>query len=147
MKMSAAALVLAGVFVFAAAAFFARSGSESGGSYGVGHVSSSPTASSAYREYSPEAVSSASDGDKIVLFFHAQWCVTCKLLADDISANTDRIPQDVRILVADFDSETALKQDYGVTLQHTLVQVTRDAGMVGKWSSSRSLDDLLSRIS
>lgn len=145
---SAAAVVVAGVFVVAGAAFFAQPVSDPlGRTDGAGQSSSSLAASSAYREYSPEAVSSASDGDKVVLFFHAQWCVTCKLLSDDISANIDRIPQDVRILVVDFDSETALKQRYGVTQQHTLVQLTPDGSLVGKWNLSRTLNDLISRIS
>ncbi len=147
MKMPAAALVFA-VVVVAGAVFVAQSLSDPlGRTDGAGQSSSSLAASSAYGDYSPEAVSSASDGDKVVLFFHAQWCVTCKLLSDDISANIDRIPHDVRILVVDFDSQTALKQRYGVTLQHTLVQVTRDGGLVAKWNLSRTLDDLISRIS
>lgn len=148
MKMPSAALLVAGVFVLAGAVFFAQSVSDPlGGTDGPGESSSSLAASAAYREYSPEAVSSASDGDKVVLFFHAQWCVTCKQLSDDISANIDKIPQDVRILVVDFDSETALKQRYGVTQQHTLVQLTPDGDLVGKWNLSRTLNDVISRVS
>ena len=147
MKMPATALVFAGIVV-AGALFVSLSLSNPlGRTDGAGQSSSSPAPSPAYGGYSPEAVSSASDGDRVVLFFHAQWCATCKLLSDDISANIDRIPDDVRILVVDFDGQTALKQRYGVTLQHTLVQVTRDGGLVAKWSLSRTLDDLISRIS
>lgn len=36
---------------------------------------------------------------------------------------------------------------YGVTQQHTLVQLTRDGDLVGKWSWSRTLNDVISRIS
>lgn len=145
MKMPRAALIVAGVCLLVGVSFFANSVSNP--LDGSGQGSSSLAASSAYRAYSPEAVSSASEGNKVVLFFHAQWCVTCKLLSDDISANVDRIPRDVRILVVDFDSETALKQRYGVTQQHTLVQLTPEGDLVGKWNLSRSLDDLISRIS
>lgn len=148
MQKRSAALVFAGMFVLAGAAIFAQSMPDAlGRTDGVGQSSSSLAASSAYREYSPEAVSSASDGDKVVLFFHAQWCATCKLLSDDISANIDEIPRDIRILVVDFDNETALKQRYGVTQQHTLVQLTPDGELVGKWNLSRTLNDVISRIS
>ena len=147
MKMPAAVLVFAGILVVGAL-FLSQSLSDpSGRTDGAGQSSSPLASSSAYGDYSPEAVSSASDGERVVLFFHAQWCATCKLLSDDISANVDQIPQDVRILVVDFDSQTALKQKYGVTQQHTLVQVTRDGDLVAKWSLSRTLDDLISRIS
>ena len=147
MKMPAAVLVFAGILV-AGALFLSQSLSDpSGSTDGAGQSSSSLAPYAAYGDYSPEAVSSATDDDKVVLFFHAQWCATCKLLSDDISANIDRIPQDVRILVVDFDSQTALKQKYGVAQQHTLVQVTRDGELVAKWTLSRTLDDLISRIS
>ena len=100
-------------------------------------------ASAAYRDYSPEAVATASAEDKVILFFHAQWCATCKLLSDDITANVDAIPEDVRILLVDFDTETALKQRYGVTLQHTLVQVTADGDEIATWHLTPTLDALL----
>lgn len=153
MKKSAAGLVLAGALVVAAViAQPAGNSPERIDSTAQGEQASPPGSpslaeSSAYREYSPDAVSSASEGDKVVLFFHAPWCVTCKLLSDDIAANVDEIPEDVRILVVDFDRETALKQQYGVTQQHTLVQLTPDGDLVGKWNLSRTLTDLLGRIS
>ncbi|MEO6201566.1 MAG: thioredoxin family protein [Cryobacterium sp.] len=103
-------------------------------------------ASTAYRDYSPEAVSTASEGDKVVLFFHAQWCATCKLLSDDITANVDAIPEDVRILLVDFDTETALKQRYEVTLQHTLVQVNAAGDRIATWHLTPTLDALLDEL-
>lgn len=96
--------------------------------------------------YSAEAVSSASETEKVVLFFHAAWCSTCKLLARDIEANAASIPAGVKILKVDYDSETALKQKYGVTFQHTLVQVRPDGSQIAKWSLSRNLDALVKEI-
>ncbi len=99
-----------------------------------------------FTAYTPEAVSSASASEKVVLFFHATWCSTCKLLASDIEANAANIPAGVKILKVDYDSETALKQKYGVTLQHTLVQVQPDGSQIAKWSLSRDLNALVQEI-
>ncbi|TDW29636.1 thioredoxin [Cryobacterium psychrophilum] len=106
----------------------------------------SVSASAAYRDYSPEAVAAASDDDKVILFFHAQWCATCKLLSDDITANVDKIPENVRILHVDFDTATALKQRYEVTLQHTLVQVSPDGDRIATWHLTPTLDALLGEL-
>ncbi|MET3206516.1 MULTISPECIES: thioredoxin domain-containing protein [unclassified Arthrobacter] len=108
-----------------------------------------PSAKSPQRSfttYTPEAVSSASESEKVILFFHATWCSTCKLLASDIEANAASIPAGVKILKVDYDSETALKQKYGVTLQHTLVQVKPDGSQIAKWSLSRDLNALVKEI-
>ncbi|MET3141645.1 UNVERIFIED_ORG: thiol-disulfide isomerase/thioredoxin [Arthrobacter sp. UYEF2] len=95
---------------------------------------------------STTTVSSASESEKVILFFHATWCSTCKLLASDIEANAASIPAGVKILKVDYDSETALKQKYGVTLQHTLVQVKPDGSQIAKWSLSRDLNALVKEI-
>ncbi len=105
-----------------------------------------PTTSDRFTSYTPEAVSSATSDDQVVLFFHATWCSTCKLLADDITANADAIPDNVRILLVDYDTATALKQRYGVTLQHTLVQVDASGTALGTWHLTRTLDELLDEL-
>ena len=103
-------------------------------------------ASAALQEYTPEAVSSATADDKVVLFFHATWCSTCKLLADDITANADSIPDNVRILLVDFDTATDLKQKYGVALQHTLVQVDSNGDAIEQWHLTPTLGELLDSL-
>lgn len=107
---------------------------------------SSPASSSAFTDYTPETFSSVPEADTVVLFFHATWCPTCKQLADDITANVDRIPSDVRILLVDFDTATDLKQKYGVTLQHTLVQVDTAGIEAGRWIATPTLDELLVQL-
>lgn len=97
-----------------------------------------------YEEYSAEKVASA-DGD-VVLFFHAKWCPTCRALDSQISNNLSDIPSDVTILKVDYDSATDLRQQYGVTVQHTLVQVDSSGNLVSKWTGSSSLDSVVSQI-
>lgn len=99
-----------------------------------------------YQPYSDEALAAAGPDEKVVLFFSAAWCSTCKVLRDDIAANQADIPDDVRILLVDFDDSTELKQQYEVTLQHTLVLVDRTGEGIARWQQSRSLEDILTTV-
>ncbi len=99
-----------------------------------------------FADYSPDLVSEASAEDKVVLFFHAQWCSVCKRIESDINANLDSIPADTRILLVDFDDETELKQKYGVRQQYTMVQVDNKGNEIDSWNNSFSLDDILNTI-
>jgi thiol-disulfide isomerase/thioredoxin len=75
-----------------------------------------------YTAYSAEAVANT-DGTK-VLFFHAPWCPQCRSVESDILA--EGVPAGVTIIKVDYDSRQDLRQQYGVTLQTTFVEV--DAG-------------------
>ncbi|MEZ4156816.1 MAG: thioredoxin family protein [Candidatus Paceibacterota bacterium] len=99
--------------------------------------------SEGYQEYSEEALASV---EGPVLFFHAVWCPTCKSLDNDIMANLSDIPSDVTILKVDYDSYTDLKKKYGVTTQHTLVQVDNEGNLINKWLGSPTLEALLAKV-
>jgi thiol-disulfide isomerase/thioredoxin len=100
--------------------------------------------SGAFLAYSEEAAANA-NGDTVI-FFAADWCPKCQQLKNDIQANSASIPEGVTILEADFDDEVALKRQYGVTLQHTLVQIDANGDAVNTWSGSSTLDDILAEI-
>ena len=85
------------------------------------------------------------EGD-VVLFFNASWCPTCKALTKDIEANLGSIPSGTTIVSVDYDTYTDLRKKYGVTYQHTLVQVNPSGEQVKKWSGSPTLSSLLSQI-
>lgn len=112
-----------------------RNTEESASSAGVG----------SYEAYSPEKLARAAEGD-VVLFFKADWCPTCRALDADITENIGHIPSGVSILTVDYDTETELRQRYGVTVQHTLVQVSDDGSMIKKWSGSPTLARLVDEI-
>lgn len=63
------------------------------------------------------------------IFFHAPWCPQCRALEESILSG--EIPDGLTIIKADFDSETALRQQYGVTLQTTIVYVGDDGESLG----------------
>lgn len=81
-----------------------------------------------------------------MLFFHAPWCPSCRGLNSNIEANRDDIPASLTILKTDYDTETALKQKYGVTIQHTLVQVDKDGNLIKKWSGGGTLTTIINQI-
>jgi thiol-disulfide isomerase/thioredoxin len=98
-----------------------------------------------YIPYAANKVAMAATGD-VVLFFRASWCPTCRALDADIRAHLKDIPKDVTILDVNYDDSTALKQKYGVTYQHTFVQVDAQGNQIAKWSGSPTLASFLGNI-
>ena len=83
-----------------------------------------------YEPYSPARMQAALDAGKdVVLFAGATWCPLCNALHKDILATG--VPEDVVVLTFDYDSSDALKRQYEVTVQHTLLFLD-DQGEVAK---------------
>lgn len=100
-------------------------------------VDSSPATSSqpgTYVDYS-DSVIAATNGTKI-LFFHASWCPQCRELDADIKAKT--VPNGVTIIKTDYDTNQALRQKYGVTIQTTLVRIDDNGNLVEKYVAYES---------
>ena len=95
-----------------------------------------------YEAYEPSKLALAAKGP-VVLFFHASWCPTCKAADADIMTNLAAIPANITILKVDYDSNPELKKKYGVTYQHTFVQVDANGVMLKKWSGSSTLSDIV----
>lgn len=98
-----------------------------------------------YEAYAPEKLALAETGD-VVLFFHASWCPSCRSLNTAIEESAAAIPAGLSILKVDYDTATELKKKYGVTTQHTLVQVDAQGMLVKKWSGSPSLESLVAQV-
>jgi hypothetical protein len=81
-----------------------------------------------YAEYDSSLLGTTED---TVIFFYAAWCPSCRAADDVISEET--IPDGLTLLKANYDEETALKKKYGVTGQHTFVQVDADGNEIKKW--------------
>lgn len=78
----------------------------------------------------------------VVLFFNAAWCSTCREARDNIESDLAGIPSDLTIVVVDFDTATDLRQKYGVTVQHTFVQIDAEGTELAKWSGSVTADEI-----
>ncbi len=59
------------------------------------------------------------DGESFILNFHADWCPTCNKLSKELVNNINDLSDDTIVLKTDYDAETALKKEYGVTRQTT----------------------------
>lgn len=89
----------------------------------------------AYKDYSESTVKDEqAQGQKVVLFFHAPWCPFCKAADSAFKSKIGEIPAGVTVLKTDYDSNTELKKKYGVTYQHTFVQIDQQGNMITKWN-------------
>lgn len=95
-------------------------------------------ATAQFIDYTAAALATAQQQGRAVLYFHANWCPVCKVLEPDLRENIGTFPADVTILKVDYDQETALKQQYGVTYQHTFVQVDASGAELKQWSGGDS---------
>jgi thiol-disulfide isomerase/thioredoxin len=98
-----------------------------------------------YIPYDASKIAFAKEG-KVVLFFRASWCPTCRALDTDIKANLSQIPSNVLILDVDYDKYTDLKKQYEVTYQHTMVQVDETGKQIFKFAGSATLKDFLMQV-
>lgn len=98
-----------------------------------------------YEDYNSSKLALADSG-KVVLFFKASWCPSCNSLDKDILANLNNIPKGTYILKVDYDNSTELKKKYGITYQHTFVQVDSKGNQIEKWAGSPTLSELVSHI-
>lgn len=98
-----------------------------------------------YEVYDAAKLAKAQEG-KVVLFFRATWCPSCKALDADIRSHMKDIPENVTILDVDYDKYTDLKKKYGITMQHTLVQVDAQGNQLQKWSASPTLADMMGHL-
>lgn len=96
---------------------------------------SSATATGAYvtlAEYRKDPAAHA--GTKVVYFFHAGWCPSCR--ATEAAIGETGVPDGLTVVKVDYDTETDLRKQYGVTQQHTFVQVDESGAELAKWTGS-----------
>jgi thiol-disulfide isomerase/thioredoxin len=83
---------------------------------------------------------------KVVMFFNAAWCSTCKIARDNFESSLDQIPSDLTIVLVDFDNSDDLRKKYGITVQHTLVQIDANGESLKKWSGSTTIDQIVKAL-
>lgn len=94
-----------------------------------------------YTAYSADMIGKS---ENTVVFFHANWCPSCRAADTGISAGN--IPENLTILKADYDSETELKKKYGVTSQHTFVLLNSQGEMMKKWVGGTKVEDIVEKL-
>lgn len=107
-------------------------------------------AGSRYVHYSKPTLDNASSNRR-VLFFYASWCPTCKPADAEFTQDANRIPTDVTLIRVNYNDpetdqeEKDLARKYGITYQHTFVQIDSAGNEVTKWNGGQ-IDELLSNI-
>ena len=80
---------------------------------------------------------------RVILFFNASWCSTCKIARDNFEASLNEIPADMAIVLVDFDNSNELRKKFGITLQHTFVHIDANEVVISKWSGSTTVSQLI----
>jgi thiol-disulfide isomerase/thioredoxin len=103
-----------------------------------------------YVEYSQSVLDNAA-ANRRVLFFFASWCPTCKPTDLDLKANSSEIPSDVTVIRVNYNDpetdqiEKDLAKKYGVTYQHTFVQIDGQGNEITKWNGGKTAE-LLAKL-
>jgi len=103
-----------------------------------------------YVEYSKAALDKAANNRR-VLYFYANWCPICKPADADFKANSNKISSDVIVIRVNYnDSDTDqeekdLAQKYGITYQHTFVQIDGEGNKITAWNGGQ-INELLKNI-
>ncbi len=121
--------------VGATAATASSTGASAAGSASDTGTSAEPAAAGAYltkAEYQDQ-MADLSD-TAVVLFFHASWCPDCR--STEAAIDERGVPDGLTVVKVDYDTETELRQQYGVTQQHTFVQIGSDGTEIRKWTGS-----------
>ena len=153
-------LVLLFIGAVAAVGFSQSMMKTAGSSGGTGSMTSpntldaAPTAGSELRTAKSEAkkipftnladAQALAEKVPVVLFFAADWCPTCQSAMKDINANGSRLGA-ITIVVVDYDKEKDLKRQFGVTVQHTFVQIDAKGRKLGAWNGG-GVDLILERV-
>lgn len=92
-----------------------------------------------------------SEDTKRVLYFFANWCPTCKVADESFNENKAKIPENIEIIKINYnDSETdeedkKLARKYGITYQHTFVQIDENGNEITKWNGG-GFEELLLNV-
>jgi thiol-disulfide isomerase/thioredoxin len=82
----------------------------------------------------------------VVLFFHAGWCPKCRETKENLQADPGSLPAGLAVVEVDFDAEQDLRSRYGVTVQHTFVQVDPAGDQLAIWTGTFTGQDIASKV-
>ncbi len=92
-----------------------------------------------------------SSENRRVLFFYANWCPTCRPADESFEDNESKIPAGVSLVRVNYNdieteqAETDLAKKYGVTYQHTFVQIDEQGNEIVKWNGGK-IDELVKNL-
>lgn len=109
--------------------------------------SAPPEARSGFVQYADYAADPAAfSAGPVVLFFHAGWCPKCQETKANLTTDPASLGDGVTVVEVDFDSENELRQRYGVTVQHTFVQVDGAGEKIAIWTGTFTGEDITAKV-
>jgi len=79
-----------------------------------------------------------------VLFFSADWCPTCQAAMKELDGEAARLG-DITVVVVNYDRASDLKRKYGISYQHTYVQIDAEGNKIALWSGG-GIDGVLKNV-
>jgi hypothetical protein len=74
-----------------------------------------------------------------VYFFAASWCPICNAAMKDIRVHYRDLTTGATLVLVNYDTATALKTRYGVTSQHTFIQIDPTGKPIAVWSGTETV--------
>jgi thiol-disulfide isomerase/thioredoxin len=84
---------------------------------------------------------------EVVLFFNAYWCSTCKAARDGFESGLGEIPEDLTIVLVDFDENTEMRKKHDVIVQHTFIQIDSAGNELQRWYGSTLVSEISEKVS
>ncbi len=103
-------------------------------------VSSDTVEPASYSAYSEAKYNELKGKKAFALFFHADWCPTCVGIEKAVQEDLANYPAGTTILQANFDTESALKQQYGIQMQSTVVIIDAEGNPVKTLASPANIE-------
>lgn len=113
-------------------------------------IDTSETVSARYDNFSG-SLPEAQPNIRRVLFFYASWCPTCRPVDEELREKAATLPAGINVIRVNYNDpdtdemEKSLAQKYGVTYQHTFVQIDESGTEVTKWNGG-GVNELLKNI-
>lgn len=97
--------------------------------------------------FSTEAAAQAlASRRQLVYFFAASWCPSCRETYRNLKADIGGLPEDLTIVMVDYDKSADLKAKYGVVYQHTFILIGPTGEVRKTWSGSRTVAEILRNL-
>ena len=93
----------------------------------------------------PEQAMMLAEEKPTVLFFNASWCPTCKEAREDFAAHGEDL-EGINLILVDYDNSDDLQMKYGVTYQHTFVQIDPMGNALAQWNGGGTKELLMNRV-
>ena len=93
-----------------------------------------------------QANKSAYSAGKVVLFFNARWCPTCKVLDESLKKQAAKFPADLTVVDVDYDNAADLIKQYKIAYQHVLVQIDADGKEITRWAGGGDLQSITDQL-